>query len=225
MVESVPGKNLIPEIDTLTLEKLKRFISKGQYDEMIKLADGMDRNEFLKYVCLVVTALDQFKGLYGYLKQHKMVPGFLAHGEMVVVRKVVVQTNLLETDEFGRCTSIYDAIALSVKEDLYERVVGLFEVAQERPSWKDDFDLFVNGFFDSHPLEQNSMPLKRLLALHKEEFNTKHPAIFEIICEKLVWMLQWQFDNPTSRKLLIGLVGQPSLLTPITYAGGFLLCC
>ena len=64
LVESVPEKNLIPEIDTLTLEKLKEFISKEQYDEVIKLADGMDKDEFLKYLCQVVTTLDQFKGLY-----------------------------------------------------------------------------------------------------------------------------------------------------------------
>ena len=87
LVESVPGENLIPEIDTLTLEKLKEFISKEQYDEVIKLADGMDKDEFLRYLCQVVTNLDQFKGLYEYLKQHKMVPGFLAHGEMVLVRE------------------------------------------------------------------------------------------------------------------------------------------
>ena len=91
---------MIPKIDTLTLEKLKEFISKEQYDEVIKLADGMDKNEFLKYLCQVVTTLDQFKGLYGYLKQREMVPGFLAQGEMVLVRKVIVETGLLETDEF-----------------------------------------------------------------------------------------------------------------------------
>ena len=102
LVESVPEENLIPEIDTLTLEKLKEFISKEQYDEVIKLADGMDKDKFLKYLCQVVTTLDQFKGLYEYLKQRDMVPGFLAHGEMVLVRKVIVETDLLETDNFGR---------------------------------------------------------------------------------------------------------------------------
>ena len=100
MVESVPEENLIPEIDTLTLEKLKEFISKEQYAEVIKLADGMGKNEFLKYLCQVVTTLDQFKGLYEYLEQRNMVSGFLAHGEMVLVRKVIVETDLLETETF-----------------------------------------------------------------------------------------------------------------------------
>ena len=196
MVESVLEENLIPEIDTLTLEKLKEFVSKEQYDEVIKLADGMDKNKFLRYLCQVVTTLDQFKGLYEYLKQHKMVPGFLAHGEMALVRKVIVETDLLETDNFGRCDSIYDAIALSLKEDRHERVAGLFEAAQERPAWKNMFDQFVDGFFERHPPEKDSMPLKRFLTLHGEEFSKKHPAIFKTFCEKLVRKLRCQPDNP-----------------------------
>ena len=80
-----------------------------------------------------------------------MVPGFLAHGEMVLVRKVIVETDLLETERFGRCDSIYDAIALSLNEDRHDRVAGLFEAAQERPDWKNKFDWFVGGFFHKIP--------------------------------------------------------------------------
>ena len=123
---------------------------------------------------------------------------------------------------FGQCDSIYDAIALSLNEDRHERVAGLFEAAQERPAWKNKFDWFVNGFFERYPPEKDSMPLKRFLTLHGEEFSKKHPAIFETICEELVWKLKWQLDNLASQKLLIDLVGQPSLLTPVAFAGGFL---
>ena len=41
LVQSVPKKNLIPKIDTLTFEKLNEFIGKKQYDEATKLADGV----------------------------------------------------------------------------------------------------------------------------------------------------------------------------------------
>ena len=58
----------------------------------------MNDEELLKCLCQVVTTLDHFKGLYEYLKQRNMVPGFLAHGEMVLVRKVIVETDLLETE-------------------------------------------------------------------------------------------------------------------------------
>ena len=121
-----------------------------------------------------------------------------------------------------KCDSIYDAIALSLKEDRYERVAGLFEAAQERPAWKNKFGWFVIGFFERYPPEKNSMPLKRFLSLHGEELNKKHPDIFKTICEELVWRLRCQLDNPASQKLLIDLVGQLSLLTPVAFAWGFL---
>ena len=90
------------------------------------------------------------------------------------------------------------------------------------PAGRTMFDWFVNGFFVRYPPEKNSMPLKRFLTLHGEEFSKKHPDIFETICQELVWKLRDQLDNPASQKLLIDLVGQPSLLTPVAFAEGFL---
>ena len=66
------------------------------------------------------------------------------------------------------------------------------------------------------------MPLKRFLTLQGEEFSKKHPATFEIVCQELVWKLRWHLDNPDSEKMLVDLVGQPSLLTPVAFARGFL---
>ena len=37
-----------------------------------------------------------------------------------------------------------------------------------------------------------------------------------------MWSLKCQLDNLASQKLLIDLVGQPSLLTPVAFAKGFL---
>ena len=177
---------------------LRALINSGKYEEVIKFGDGMGREEFLKHLYQVVTNLDQFKSLFGYLRQKGMIPGFLAHGKMALVRKVIVGTDLLETDDFlGYCDSISDAIALSLEEDRHERVAGLFEAAQERPKWKNKFGRFVEGFFRRYPLEKNSMPLKRFLTLHGEEFSKKHPAIFKTICEELVWKLRCQPDNPS----------------------------
>jgi len=168
----------------------------------------------------VVTSLDQFKGLYKYLKQHNMVPSFLAHGQMALVRKVIVETDLLKSDCYGRCGSIYDAIALSLKEDRHERVANLFEAARERPDWKYMFSSFVEGFFRRYSPEKNSTPLKRFLTLHGEEFSERHPEILENVCQRLVFEVS--LDGPVSQKLLTGLVGQPSLLTPVAFVWGFL---
>ncbi len=182
----------------------------------------MKDDEFLKCLCPVVTTLDHFKGLYEYLEQRKMVPAFLAHGQMVLVRKVIVETDLLETKGFGGCNSIYDAITLSLSEGRHDRVAGLFEAARRRPDWKNKFYLFVRGFFDRYLPEKDSMPLKRFLTLHGKEFGKKHSATFRTIRDELVGTLRYRLDNLVSQKLLIDLVGQPSLLTPVTFAGGFL---
>jgi len=198
------------------------LIGSGDFGGVVKLVGEMSKEELLKCLCQVVTTIDHFKGLYVYLKQRKMVPGFLAHGEMVVVREVIVGTNLLETNGFGHCDSIFDAIALSLKEGRHERVAGLFEAAHGRPGFENDFDWFVVGFFQRYPPEKDSMPFKRFLALYGEEFSKGHPATFETICQWLVRNLRYQLDDPASQKLLIDLVGQLSLLTPVAFAKGFL---
>jgi len=192
---------------------------------MAKLGNGMNDEELLKCLCQVVTSPDHFKGLYGYLERRNMVSGFLARGEMVVVREVIFETGLLETYDSGRCDRLYDAIALSLKEDRRERVAGLLEAVQERPAWRSEFDWFVNGFFVSYPPEKDGMPLKRFLTLYGEELSKRHPAIFEAICRELVGRLRWRLqfkDNLASQKLLADLVGQPSLLTPVAFVEGFL---
>jgi len=221
--QSVREEGQVSEKDERT-KRFEELINNKQYEEIDELGKDMNDEELLKCLCEMVTSLDHFKGLYEYLKKRKMVPDFLAHGGMVLVRKVIVESSLLETDEFGECNGIYDAIALSFEGGRHERVAGLFEAVQERPGLEDMFDMFMRGFFLRYPPEKNSMPLKRFLTLHGEEFNKKHPATFEIICRRLFWELKRQLDNPASQKLLIDLVGQPSLLTPVAFARGFFLC-
>ena len=221
LVLSVPEESRVSERDEQT-KKFEELISNKQYKEIAELGEKMSDKELLKCLCQVVTTLDHFKGLYEYLKKRKMVPDFLTHGDMVLVRKVIVETGLLETDDLGECDSIYDAIDLSLNEDRHDRVASLFEAAKERPDWKNRFEEFVAGFFGRYPPEKNSMSLKRFLSLYGEELGKQHPAIFKTICERLVWKLKWQLDNLASQKLLIDLTGQPSLLTPVAFAKGYL---
>ena len=97
LVQRVPEESQVSERNEQT-KRFEELISKKQYKEIVELGKEMSDKELLKCLCQVVTSLDHFKGLYEYLKQRKMVPGFLAHGEMVLVRKVIVETDLLETD-------------------------------------------------------------------------------------------------------------------------------
>ena len=98
LVQSVPEESQVSEKDEQT-KKFEELISKNQYKEIAELGKEMSDEELLKCLCQVVTSPDHFKGLYEYLKQRNMVPGFLAHGEMVLVRKVIVETDLLETEQ------------------------------------------------------------------------------------------------------------------------------
>jgi len=182
----------------------------------------MEDDEFLECLCQVVTTPDHFKGLYKYLKGRNLILDFLANGKMVVVKGVIVGTDILKTGCDGECDSIYDAIALSLNEARHDRVASLFEAAHARPKWKDMFDMFMRGFTLRYPPEKNSMPLKRFLTLHGKEFSKQHPEIFDNICQRLVRESRWKLDNPASQRLLIDLAGQPSLLTPLAFALGFL---
>ena len=99
LVQSVPEESQVSERDEQT-KKFEELINKRQYKEIAELGKEMSDEELLKCLCQVVTTLDHFKGLYEYLKQRNMVPDFLAHGDMVLVRKVIVETDLLETEQF-----------------------------------------------------------------------------------------------------------------------------
>jgi len=221
LVQGAPEESQVSERDEQT-KRFEELINQKQYKEIAKLGEKMSDEELLKCLCQVVTSLDQFKGLYEYLEQREMVPGFRVHGNMVVVREVIAGTNLLKTDKFDYCDSLYDAITLSLKGDRHERVAGLLEAAYERFTWKIQFYFLVRGFFTRYSPGKNSMPLRRFLTLHGEEFSKKHPAIFNTFCEILVERLKCGLDNLDSQKLLNDLVGQPSLLTPVAFARGFL---
>ena len=97
LVQSVPEESQVSGKDEQT-KRFEELINKEQYKEIAELGKNMNDEELLKCLCQVVTRLDHFKGLYEYLKQRKMVPGFLAHGDMALVRKVIAETDLLETD-------------------------------------------------------------------------------------------------------------------------------
>ena len=145
----------------------------------------MDDEELLKCLCQVVTSLDHFKGLYEYLKQRNMVPGFLAHGQMVLVRKVIVETDLLETSgSVGVTASTMQLPCHSTKTAMIVLQVFL-KLHKKDPTGEHMFDWFMDGFFERYPPEKDSMPLKRFLTLHGEEFSKKHPVIFKTICQEI----------------------------------------
>ena len=77
-------------------------------------------------------------------------------------------------------------------------------------------------FFDNLAPWKDSKPLKRFLTLRGEEFNGKHPTVYETFCQELVDCLRLELNDPNGKKLMVELVAQPDLLTPVAFAKGFL---
>ena len=69
---------------------------------------------------------------------------------------------------------------------------------------------------------KDSKSLKRFMTLKGEEFNSKYPTVYEIFCQRLVCHLKYELDDPNGKKLMVDLVAQPALLTPIAFVKGFL---
>ena len=98
--QSVPEESQVSEKDEQT-KKFEELINQKRYKEIAELGKEMTDEELLQCLCQVVTSLDHFKGLSQYLEQRNLVPRFLSHGKMAVIREVIVGTDLLETKYDG----------------------------------------------------------------------------------------------------------------------------
>ena len=108
--------------------------------------------------------------------------------------------------------------------------MDLFAARKERTAEEDEqrkqqgrvtsFECFVGSFFDDlAPWEKDTMPLKRFMVNHGEEFSTKYPVVYDTFCQELVSRLRCELDEPKAKELMIGLVAQ-SLITPEAFAEG-----
>jgi len=184
----------------------------------------MDNDKFLKQLCPVVKTLGHYYGLVEYFKSHKMVPSFLVHGNMKVVKEVIAEIRYCDIQGYTDGGDLETAIPLALKEEHYDRAMDLFVARQERTAEEDgiDFEMFMHWFFEGIEPWEDSKSLKRFMTLQGEEFYNKHPTVYETFCQILVYRLRRKFDNPKARKLLVDLVAQPALLTPIAFVKGFL---
>jgi len=78
------------------------------------------------------------------------------------------------------------------------------------------------SFFDRLVPWKGSKSLRQFMTLKGEEFNSKHPIVYETVCRELVYHLRLDLDNPKTNKLMVDLVAQPDLLTLTVFVKGFL---
>lgn len=224
-------KQLTPEASEKVSEQLKILIDGEEYTEIARIGNNMKEADFFKYLCPMITTLDHCKSLFAYLKRCDMFADFFAYGNMELAKKVIAEFKDGSNYHIS-CDHTIKAIIVTLNEDQHDRVIDFLKAVQERCIGEDEkreqlwertlFEGFVRKFFNQLVPQKNSTPLKRFLTLRREELNTQHPIIFETICQELVSYLKYSFDDPNAKKLLIDFIGQPSLLTPKTFAKGFL---
>jgi hypothetical protein len=211
-------------------KQLKEFLEQEKYDEIEKRGDELGKDEFLKQICPLLATFDQYKGLIKYFESHKMVADFFVCGNIEIVREAVFESKLYDSKAYVFKGHLETAAVMAFKGDHHDRVIDLLVIRQEAGAGADAqrmrgtpsrFEIFMSIFVNNLKPEENAITLKRFLTFHGEEFRSKHSGIFELFLQKLVNRLTSGYVDPLSERLLIDLVGQPSLLTPTIFISGF----
>ena len=214
------------------LKLFKKVMTEGRYDEIVKLSDNMNMEQFLKLMVPEMTTIEHCDGPE-FVHRRDMIVHFLIHGKMAFVSKVIFEfTSCRSNYHYCYRDFAYQAIQLALNKDMHDRVVGLLEATKARYAVVDElcrrngrqtqFDVFISDLFVSFAPEKDSLSLRRFLTIHGEEFKKAHGDMFEIFCQKLVSHLKNKFLDPSAKELLIGLIEHPSLLTPTIFASGYL---
>jgi hypothetical protein len=212
-------------------EKFKRFMDNGKYWMAICLAKTMSDDDLLNLVCSVVKTVVQYNGLVGYLKSRNLVASFYIYGDIGVVRKAIIaNSNIYDNDkDYVDGSDLETALPLALNSDCHDRVIELLNVRQEVTAEEDkqkgietSFERFVYYFLRNLAHWKDDTAPRRFLALRKDELRTKYSVVLDTLCEMLVLHLRHHRDEPKAANLLIDMIGQPSLLTPVLFTKGFL---
>ena len=211
----------------------KKLMDEHRYGEVTRLGNQMDKHALSEYICPAMTTMENYTNLFGYCKRHDMLPGFLARGNMKLVKKVITEFTTSRSEYYIETDHIVNATALSFNEDRYGRFTGLLNAVRLRTAKDDEgrsqskettfFEHFMYSLFRKLRPGENSVPLKRFLAGRGDRLRSKHPITLETLCHGLVRKLAYTLHDPKSQKLLVDLRGQPSLLTSTAFAKGFLI--
>ena len=150
---------------------------------------------------------------------------------MALVREVIVEAKDKNYEQYIWHQAI-DATILSLNRDQRDRVIDILKTVQEVCAEEDghrrrvkeipNFEHFMDSFIVGLAPERNSIPIRRFLTLRREELNNGYRSILEVFCLSLVYYLRSGLDDPVSKKLLVDLIGQRSLLTAAIFVKAFL---
>ena len=200
---------------------LQKWMGEGEYGKIVELC-GKKNGKFWKYVWPLITTYEHYETLFEHLKQHKMLPSFFAHGNMTLVQRAMAEGDDSSKLQIEQNFTL-DAICMCIKEDKYERAIDLMRAEQEIHENDDDFDEFMYDLLSKFTPGSNRASLKRFLTLYGGQFSESYPDIFEVFCGKLAFASKEWYSDPSTKKPLVDLIGQPSILAPTALATELLM--
>ena len=90
--QSSSNRQLVPRERAQVSNPYEALIAKKDYKGIAERGKGMTKDEFIRDLCPLITTLDHYHGLcgtYGFMEKHDLTPGFLVHGNMKLVRKIM----------------------------------------------------------------------------------------------------------------------------------------
>ena len=113
--------------------------------EIVKLGDSMKKDEFFKHLCPLISTLEHYKGLFECLQRRDLLPRFFIHGSMSLVRRAIIEVELVYNGDTIRWYYIRSAVILSIEKGRHDRFIGLWEAVQERFADEDKKREQANG--------------------------------------------------------------------------------
>ena len=190
----------------------------------------MNNEEFLKHLYPIMTTLESYIAFADCLRRRDMFFTFLVHGDMALVREVILTFHEESEQYVIDWMSKMRAIDLCLNESRYDRVINLLEairqcceqVESRLGSVDPTFDGFVYSYVWDIDFHRDWMPLKRFFTICGQELAKNHQSIHEKFCFEFVQLLRFEFYKPLFQKLLVDITGQSFLLTSKIFVAAFL---
>jgi len=167
----------------------EKLIAKGQYKKIAKLGK-MTEEEFVQNLCPWMTTIKHYNGLVIFMVENKLIPSFLVHGSIELVRKTISGDGV-QYKYMVRDNSWTKALVLSFHQENHERFIEIMTAKEYQDitsGRKVDFWICFRDFYDAIDPEEN-MKFKRFLVYHGEVLNSMYPVTYKSLCKDLSYKL------------------------------------
>jgi len=198
------GGQLVPREGARVSNPYEALIAKKDYKGIAERGKHMTKDVFIRDLCPLMTTLDHYHGLggiNGFMESHDLIPSFLAHGNIKLVRKVMAGDGVKPDYFIGNMNSFF-AFILSFKNQNYGRFIDLLTVEEQNhvESRRKGELLNINCgkeicAFYKYVDAVNNMQFKHFLLRHGEDLNGKYPVTFKTVCEELANRLRGKTET------------------------------